>query len=357
MARARLTIDLAAIAANWRALAVMNAGETGAVIKADAYGLGAARVGSALRDAGAKTFFVALAEEGAALRVAIGPTPQIFVFSGLMPGDAPLICEANLIPLLNSPGQIAAAKALAATSGAPLAAGLQLDSGMNRLGLEPAELTAVLNDARGLDGLDIALAMSHLACADEPDHPQNAAQLDAFKTMTAHPAFKTTPKSIAATGGVLLGENYHLDMTRPGVGLYGGLPFTDAAPVLGLEAQIIQTREILPNETVGYGATFTADTPRRIATIAAGYADGLLRRLSPGFIAWLGAAPLPAVGRVSMDLITLDVTACPAATEGTWVSLLGPGQGVDDLADLARTIGYEILTSLGARYERRYIGA
>ncbi|MEX2520765.1 MAG: alanine racemase [Paracoccaceae bacterium] len=357
MARARLTIDLSAIAANWRALAAMNAGETGAVIKADAYGLGAARVGPALRDAGAGTFFVALAEEGATLRAAIGPGPRIFVFSGMMPGDAPLLREAGLIPLLNSAGQVAAAKALAAASGAPFIAGLQLDSGMNRLGLEPAEFEALLADARGLDGLELALVISHLACADEPDHPQNGAQLGAFAAMAGHPALAATPKSIAATGGVLLGPDYHFDMTRPGIGLYGGLPFDDARPVVALEAQIIQTREITPDETVGYGAAFTANAPRRIATIAAGYADGLSRHLSSGFTAWLGAAPLPAVGRVSMDLITLDATACPAATEGEWVSLLGPGQGVDGLAHAAGTIGYEILTSLGARYERRYTGA
>lgn len=354
MARATLTIDLGAIRDNWRALDAMTACETGAVVKADAYGLGADRVGPALLAAGAKTFFVALAEEGARLRAAIGAGPRIFVFSGLMPGDAALAREHALIPLLNSPGQLADAKGLAAQTGAPLTVGVQLDSGMNRLGFEAAELDAALAAPDALAGLEVALVMSHLACADEPQHALNAAQNDAFTRMAAHPALKDAPKSLAATGGVLLGAPFHHDLTRPGVGLYGGLPFEAARPVVALEVPIIQIRDVVPGEIVGYGATYAPASPRRIATIAAGYADGLPRHLSAGFTARLNGAVLPSAGRVSMDLITLDVTGVEAAQEGAMVTLLGDGQGVDDLAAAAGTIGYEVLTSLGLRYERRY---
>lgn len=355
MAQARLTIDLGAIVRNWRALDVMSAGETAAVVKADAYGLGAERVAPALAAAGARSFFVALAEEGASLRAALGPAPRIFVFSGLMPGDEPLIRQHRLIPLLNSPAQIEAAKALAADQ--PLIVGLQLDSGMNRLGLESAEVATALDGADGLRGLHVTLAMSHLACADEPEHAQNAAQRSAFNLMTAHPRLAGVKRSLAATGGVLLGPGFHYDLTRPGVGLYGGLPFADAAPVVTLEAPIIQTRAVAAGETVGYGAAYAAANERRIATISVGYADGLIRALSNGFEARIDGRPLPSAGRVSMDLITIDVTEAPEAVEGAYVEILGGASGVDELAARAGTIGYEVLTALGARYERRYTGA
>ncbi|MFV0473046.1 MAG: alanine racemase [Pikeienuella sp.] len=354
MARARLTIDLGAIQDNWRALDAMTACETGAVVKADAYGLGAAQVGPALKAAGAKSFFVALAEEGVALRAAIGPGPRIFVFSGLMPGDAEPIRESALIPLLNSPGQLAESKRIAAESETALTIGFQLDSGMNRLGFEGAELAEALSAPDALDGLDVALVMSHLACADEPQHPLNRAQNAAFREISAHPGLAAAPKSIAATGGVLLGARYHHDITRPGVGLYGGMPFEGARPVVTLEVPIIQTRDIAPGEIVGYGAAYQARAPRHIATISAGYADGLIRQMSKGFTAGLDGATLHSVGRVSMDLITLDATGVEAAQEGALVALLDETRTVDALAACAGTIGYEILTSLGLRYERRY---
>lgn len=347
MSRGLLTIDLDAVVANWRALNALSEGETAAVIKADAYGLGAETVGPALARAGAATFFVALAEEGAALRRALGPGPRIFVFAGLMPGDADLLRGADLIPLLNSAGQVRAAQ----TFGAPV--GVQLDSGMNRLGMEADEMAMVADQ---IGALDVRLVMSHLACADEPDHPQNAAQLSAFTSMTAHSVFDGAPRSLAATGGSLLGADFHFDMTRPGVGLYGGLPFQDAKPVVTLETPIIQVREVTAGEAVGYGAAYIADSPRRIATIGAGYADGLIRAISNGFVARIGDRIVPSAGRVSMDLITLDVTEAPDAVEGAMVRILGADQTVDDLADAAGTIGYEILTSLGPRYERRYTG-
>lgn len=354
MARARLTIDLGAVVANWRALDAMTEAETAAVVKADAYGLGAARVGPALARAGVETFFVALAEEGVVLREAIGPSPRIFVFSGLMPGDETLVRYADLIPLLNSPGQIEAARKMARENGERTPVGLQLDTGMNRLGIEPEELSVILGASHVFAGLEPVLAMSHLACSDDPGHPQNGAQRAAFEAMTA--ALPSLPRSLAATGGTLLGTDFHFDLCRPGVGLYGGLPFAGARPAVRLQVPIIQVRDVASGEAVGYGAAFQPDAPRRIATIAAGYADGFIRAASAGFTAWLGETPLPSAGRVSMDLITLDVTRCPEAREGAMVELINDRTTVDVLADAAGTIGYEFLTSLGARYERVYTG-
>lgn len=353
MAQAHLTVNLAAIAANWRALDAMTTCETGAVLKADAYGLGMERVAPALAETGARSFFVALAEEGAALREILGHDARIFIFSGMLNGDSDLVREKNLIPLLNSPGQLREAQSLARRSGAPLTVGLQLDSGMNRLGFEEAEFAEA--EAGGLlEGLQIALTTSHLACADEPDHEMNALQLAAFARATSHPALRNTRKSLAATGGVFLGADFHHDVARPGIGLYGGFPFAGASPVVTLDAPIIQIRDVEPGEIVGYGAAFRAESQRRIATLPLGYADGLLRNLGAGFTAHLADAPVRSVGRVSMDLITLDVTDHPAAREGAMVTLLGEQQGIDDLAAAAGTISYEILTSLGTRFKRRY---
>lgn len=356
MAKARLTIDLDAIVANWRALDAMTSVETAAVVKADAYGLGAARVGPALAQAGAQSFFVALAEEGVSLRDAIGPGPRIYVFSGLMAGDEDAVRAADLVPLLNSLGQVERARRMAQTDGALLTAGLQLDTGMNRLGLEPEDAARIFDDPDGFLGLDVVLAMSHLACADDPAHPMSAAQRAVFDKATAHPALAGVPRSLAATGGVMLGSGFHYDLTRPGVGLYGGAPYGDALPVARLEAPILQVRDVAPGEAVGYGAAFEVERPRRIATISVGYADGLIRALGAGFRSQAGLAEVASAGRVSMDLITLDVTDAPEAVEGAWVELLGDAHGVDALAAAAGTIGYEILTSLGSRYERVYIG-
>lgn len=346
MAQAQLFIDLSALQHNWRALdAASGAGvETAATIKANAYGLGAGKVGPALAKAGARRFFVALAEEGAALREVLGPDLPIHVYGGHMQGDAPLIAEAGLIPMLNSPAQVR--RHLNALPGHPY--GVQLDCGMNRLGMEADEWQALAVDL--LAG-ECRLVMSHLACADEPGHAMNMLQLQNFRAMTEGCA---VPRSLAATGGILLGSEYHFDLARPGIGLYGGAPFTDARPVVRLDLPVIQVRDLAVGEAVGYGCTWTAGTPRRIATVAAGYADGIHRALSNRCALWAGEHPCPVVGRVSMDLITADVTDLPAPPEA--LTLLGPGQGVDTLADAAGTIGYEILTSLGPRYRRQYLG-
>lgn len=342
---ARLTIDLGALRANWTALAALSEGETGAVVKADAYGLGAEKCAPVLAAAGARTFFVAIAEEGLRLRRILGPGPEICVFSGHMPGDRDAIRDADLVPMINSIDQML--MHVEGLPGHPF--GIQLDSGMNRLGMEPAEWSALRDIALAQNP---RLVMSHLACADEPDHAMNARQLAAFRDMTDG---IDAPRSLGATGGTLLGPEYHFDMTRPGVGLYGGLPFVDAQPVVSLDIPVIQTRDVLPGETVGYGNTWTASAPSRVATIAGGYADGIHRAMGSAAHVWAGETRCKILGRISMDLIAVDVTGLPEVPDH--VELIGLHQGVDTLADWAGTIGYEVLTSLGARYDRSYIGA
>ncbi len=343
MGTGKLTIDLGAIQRNWQALDRQNSSETAAVVKANAYGLGVARVAKCLAEVGARRFFVAAAEEGVRLREALGPDLPIYVFSGHMAGDTVAISQAGLIPLLNSVDQM-----LRHFEALPQAAfGIQLDTGMNRLGMEPAEWQAVRAIA---EAQNLSLVMSHLACADEPEHPMNEKQLHLFRDMTAG---LSVPRSLGATGGILLGQAYHFDLCRPGIGLYGGAPFDAAEPVVTLDVPIIQVRDVLPGETVGYGNTWRAAEPRRVATIAAGYADGIIRQMSPWAKLYSGDVACPVVGRISMDLIGVDVTEldpCPDSLQ-----LLGGHQGVDAVADHAHTIGYEILTSLGARYARRYV--
>jgi alanine racemase len=348
MARARLHIDLDAIAGNWRALDAMSAAsvETAAVLKADGYGLGAAWVGPALAAAGARTFFVALAEEGAALREVLGPGPAIYILSGPLPGDAELLRAFALRPCVNSRAQLERHRATAPD--APCA--LQIDSGMNRLGLEPAELAGA---ADAVAALDLRLVLSHLACADVPGHALNTSQVDAFAGAVA--GLPSAPRSLAATGGILLGEAYHFDLTRPGIGLFGGRPFEAGRPVVRLSLPVIQVRDVAPGEAVGYGAAWTAPAPARIATLAAGYADGLLRAIGNGAVGlYAGGTRCPLVGRVSMDLITVDVSGLRDVPDH--LDILGAHQGIDALADAAGTIGYEVLTSLGDRYERHYNG-
>ncbi len=339
-----LTIDLDALTNNWRALDGMTDVETAAVVKADGYGLGVAKVGRALVKAGAKRLFVAAAEEGAELRQAVGPNVEIFVFSGHMRGDTDMIGDMMLTPLVNTVGQLT--RHLEALPEHPF--GVQLDTGMNRLGLEIAEWASVAEIALSQN---CRLVMSHLACADEPDHAMNRQQLEQFHLMTDG---IEVPRSLAATGGILLGPEYHFDMTRPGVGLYGGAPFTDAQPVAYLDLPVIQVRDVEIGETVGYANSWTAKRPSKIATVAGGYADGLIRALSGGANLWHGDQAVPLVGRVSMDLITADVTDLPELP-GV-LSVLSQDQTVDALAERAGTIGYEILTSLGRRYQRRYAG-
>lgn len=345
MGTAHLTIDLAALAANWRALDALSAPsvQTAAVVKADGYGLGAQRVARTLLDAGARRFFIAVAEEGAAIREAVGPEPEICVFSGHMPGDADAIAEHGLVPMLNSLEQLT--RHFESLSGHPF--GVQLDSGMNRLGLEPVEWSA----ARDLVlAQNPALVMSHLACADDPSDPMNQRQLATFREMT-HGV--DAPLSLAATGGILMGGDFHFHVTRPGIGLYGGMPFADAAPVVRLSVPVIQVRDVAAGEIVGYGGSWLADAPTTVATLSAGYADGLIRAMGNEAVLFHGDVPCPLVGRVSMDMLTVDVSHLSETPDA--LDILGPQQSVDDLAEAAGTIGYEILTSLGPRYRRSYV--
>ncbi|WP_027243644.1 alanine racemase [Leisingera daeponensis] len=345
MSTARLTINLDALVTNWRNLDALTNCETAAVVKANGYGLDAGRVGKALARAGARNFFVAAAEEGGALRRALGPGPGISVFSGHMEGDAKLLKDFQLTPMLNSLDQML--RHFETLPGHPF--GVQLDSGMNRLGMEPGEWAAVAEIALGQNPV---LLMSHLACADEPGHGMNARQLHTFRELTDG---LDIPRSLAATGGMLLGSDYHFDLCRPGIGLYGGLPFMDALPVVQLDLPVIQVRDMEPGESAGYGNAWVAKRPSRIATVAAGYADGLHRAMGQGGIqVYAGDTPCPVVGRVSMDLITVDVTDLAEVPD--MLAILNERQTVDMLADAAGTIGYEILTSSGHRSARTYLG-
>ncbi|WP_370228617.1 alanine racemase [Cognatishimia sp.] len=342
MATATLSIDLTALTNNWRALDAMTSCETAAVVKADGYGLGADRVARTLANAGARTFFVAATEEAASLRQALGPGPVINIFSGHMAGDTDMIADLHLTPMLNSIDQML--RHVEALPDHPF--GLQLDTGMNRLGMEPGEWAALRELA---EPQNPTLVMSHLACADEPDHPMNPHQLQSFLAMTEG---MNTPKSLSATGGILLGPDYHFDMTRPGVGLYGGQPFAQAEPVAHVSIPVIQVRDVAKEESVGYGNTWIAERDSRIATVAAGYADGLIRAMGQNMNLFHGSTACPVVGRISMDMIGVDVTHL--GEDPRELDILTEDQTVDDLAAAAGTIGYEILTSLGARYQRRY---
>ncbi|MBT3331776.1 MAG: alanine racemase [Rhodospirillaceae bacterium] len=368
-AGAILEIDLAALAANYKILRDRADGAVcAAVLKADAYGLGADRVGPALAAVGCRDFFVAHLGEGISLRQILGPGPTIYILHGPMvqtgSGVEDDFLDHDLIPVLNSPEQLEQWAAKGRKLGQPLAAALQIDTGMNRLGLSAAETSALSDAPERLGGIDLRFVVSHLACADEADHGMNLEQRQAFDRLRA--MLPATAASLANSSGIFLGPDYHYDLVRPGIALYGGNP-TPGQPnpmkeVVRLTGRILQVREIDTPQTVGYGATHRATGPRRIATVPVGYADGYLRSLSGRGMGGLAGVSVPIVGRVSMDLITLDVTDVPpaAARPGALIDLIGGGGiavddvAVDNVAARAGTIGYEILTSLGHRYCRRY---
>ena len=354
-----LTIDLNAIVANWRLLKSMVAGaECAAVVKADAYGLGADRVVPALARAGCGTFFVAHVGEGVALRRILSQA-TIHVLNGPVPGSGAALVEHRLVPVLNSLDDIAAWSGLARAGGAPLAADLHIDTGMARLGLPPDEMQTLIREPGRLDGIKLATVMSHLACADEPDHPLNRQQLTDFQH--AREAFADVEASFANSSGVFLGPEYHFDLARPGVALYGVEPRpgepNPMAQVVRLQGKILQVRDIDRPRTVGYGATHRVTRRGRVATVGVGYADGCPRSLSNSGSGYMGDTRVPIVGRVSMDLITLDVSdvAADVAHPGALVDLIGPHNTVDAVAADAGTIGHEILTGLGSRYHRVYL--
>ena len=358
---ARLTIDLDALAANHACLQTLaGAAEVAPVVKADAYGLGMAPVALRLWAEGARTFFVARLEEGEALRAALGPARPagIQVFDGCAPAAAPRLAAARLTPVLNSPAQVEAFAAFARARAAPLPCALHVDTGMNRLGLRQQELEALLASPDRLSGLDVQLLLSHLACADQEEHRMNARQEGRLRQALA--LFPGVRASLANTAGAFLGPAYLHQMIRPGVGLYGGGPFgkphPTIRPVATFEAPILQVRAIGAGETVGYGAGFTADAGQRVAIVAAGYADGLLRSGADGQ-AWFAGAHRRLLGRISMDLIAVDVTGCEDAAPGAMVELLGPHVLLDDMAAAAGTIAYEALCRLAPRAQRTYLGA
>ena len=360
LAGAILTIDLSAIRENYRRLRGRLAGAAcAAVVKADGYGLGAAEVARALLEEGCRTFFVAHGSEGIALRQALGPGPEIIVLNGIHPGAEDLCAAAGLVAVANSLEQLAAWRETAGRLGRRLAVVVQVDSGMSRLGMSRSEVEGLAAAGNGFDGLELRLVISHLACADAPEDPANESQRRAMAELTA--LLPPAPASLANSSGIFLGEAYHGDLVRPGAALYGinptpGRP-NPMLPVVTLQAKVIQTRRLEPGTGVGYAHAFRASGPLDVATIAFGYADGWPRHLAAS--AWCDGIALPLAGRVSMDSIVVDISALPPGRlkTGDLVELLGPRQGVDDIAARAGTIGYEVLTGLGRRFNRRYQGA
>jgi alanine racemase len=364
---ARLTVRLPAIVANYRTYCRM-AGPTAVagVVKADAYGLGAARVAPALAEAGCDSFFVARLEEGIVLRKVV-PRARIFVLDGAQPDSVPALISFSLTPALNSLAQIAAWSAAAGAARTSLDAVLHVDTGMNRLGLAGDELAILSGEhAKRLAGLNLVLVMSHLACGDEPGSKMNGQQLSRFRQALA--MLPPAPASLAASHGAMLGLEYHFDLVRPGVALYGANPQQGlqqgkgaAAPNLMqtacvLSARVLQLRRIDSGESVGYAATFRAKRPSMLATVALGYADGVPRTLSSKGVVAIKGARVPIVGRVSMDMMTLDVTDLAEPPHaGDEVELLGDSVTLGQVAALAGTNEYEILTRL-RRVPRVYEG-
>ena len=345
---ARLTIDLDALAANYAALCRCAGGaEAAAVVKADGYGLGAAEVARRLWNEGARTFVVARLAEGVSLRLALEERPaDILVLDGLLAPAADYV-EQGLTPVLNSLDQGLRWLASDATGGA-----LQFDTGMSRLGVSPGEAAAL-----AAEGLAPTLVMSHLACASEPAHPMNARQLAAFREARA--LFPAARASLANSAGVFLGVDYHFDLIRPGFALYGGGSLlggdpVELRPVVHLSAPVLQVRGLKAGDAVGYGADWIARRPSRIAIVAAGYADGLLRAAALGGYRLGDGSPV--VGRISMDMLAIDVTDAPDVEAGQDIELFGETASLNDLAAAAGTIPYEILTRISSRAERRYLG-
>ncbi len=354
-----LTIDLAALAANYRLLCrKAGTSEVAAVVKADAYGLGAARVARALYAAGCRNFFVAYFSEAEELGPHLPSDARIHVLGGLQPGSEAACAAAGFVPVLNSLEQIRNWAAMARARGTILPASLQVDTGMSRLGLSPEEIDELHAHDMFLEGLRVETILSHLACADDPGHEANPQQLARMRDIRAR--FPQGALSFANSGGIFLGEVYHGRIARPGIALYGGAPIGSAPnpmhPVVRLDVRVIQTRTVPAGTLVGYGGTYVATAETQLATIAAGYADGLPRHLSSKGAAYFAGVRLPIVGRVSMDSITLDIGGLRPGTLrlGSLVELIGPHQTLEQIASDAGTISYEILTRLGRRYHRDY---
>lgn len=343
----RLTVDLGAIAANYRTLcAAAGPSRCGAVVKADGYGLGATEIATRLRDEGCRDFFVADVHEANRLRPAI-PDCALYVLAGATASSLAALEATGAIPVLNHAAQ-------RDCWGARGPAAVQVDSGMHRLGFAADDVRP-----ENFRNTDVVLLLTHLACADEPDHPQNRLQLDAFAEVAAR--FPGVPTSIGNSAATLSGPDWCGDLARPGIALYGSNPFANRSnpmlPVATLEAEVLQLRRVAAGDAVGYGASWVARGPRLIATVGAGYSSGVPRLLSNLGDAWVHGRRVPYVGRVSMDLVTLDATDLDGRIAvGDWVELVGANVTVDEVATLARTLGYEVLTGLGSRAPRRYVG-
>ena len=362
-ARAVLKINLNAARRNWRKLNNMTAGAIcGAVVKADAYGLGLDKVIPAIASEGCDTFFVATLEEGKRVRNFLA-NAQIYVLDGLIPGSEAYYNSFDLRPVLSSVEEARDWAYFCRSQQKRLPAAIQVDTGMNRLGLSFNEFMQITGERELLQTFKLTLLISHLACADTPDSHNNKIQLESFER--ARRALPDVPCSLANSAGVFLGSKFHFDVVRPGIAIYGGRAFEGKRNpmecVAELYGRILQLRHAKAGETVGYGAVHHTNRPTKIATVSVGYADGFLRSLGgnktgPGPSVYIASHKVPVVGRVSMDLITIDVTDVPSGLvqRGGWVEMIGTQTSVDDLADFAGTIGYEILTRLGHRAHRVY---
>lgn len=371
LAGGRLTVDLAALADNYRQLArrAAPAGVAG-VVKADAYGLGVEQAAPALWRAGCRTFFVALPEEGVALRAAL-PEAEIFVLNGLFgPEAAPAYGAHRLTPVLGSQADISCWEAFGWDGDAPRPCAIHVDTGMNRLGLTPDEAISFAGENALTRAVTPRLLMSHLACADEPGHPLNRRQTESFQAVRQ--AFADVESSLSNSAGTFLGPDFAFDLVRPGIALYGGRPVNGTdnpmKPVVTAEARVVQVRHARAGETVSYGAHETLSRDTAIAIASVGYADGYhragsaagvpLRRASAtGAQGFVHGRRVPLLGRITMDLTMFDVTDIgDEVAHGDWIELFGANILVDEAASAAGTIAYELLTSLGDRYDRRYLG-
>ncbi len=358
-----VSIDLKQIGQNWANLqALVGPAQCGAVVKADAYGLGADKVIPALVRAGCKTFFIATPSEAEETR-ARAPNAVIYALDGLVSGAERDFARLGVRPILSTFAQVEAWDNYSRSKRQRLPAGLHIDTGLNRLGLGARDARRLAGDETLRASLDLTLVMSHLACADNPADGKNRDQLLAFETLSA--LFRGVPRSLAASDGLMLGKPYQFDLVRPGYALYGGQASQSnpapVTPVVTVTAAILSFSDVAPGETVGYSATWRANRPSRIATVAAGYADGVPRSASapdgrPAAQVRIAGVLCPIVGRVSMDLITVDVTDLGHRLEQvSHATLIGPGLTIEDAGYAADTIGYEILTRLGRRFERVYL--
>lgn len=365
----RVTVDLTALTENWKDMTRRSgSARAAAVVKADAYGTGIEDAGEALYMAGARDFFVATVDEGVTLRL-YAPDARIFVLAGIWPGTERRFFENDLVPVISSEEQLAFWMAVLSNYG-DYPCALNVDTGFNRLGIAMDEAMAIADDVSRPASFAPVLVMSHLACADDPTAAMNKQQLESFRKVSA--AYEGIDSSLAASAGIFLGSDYHFDLTRPGISIYGGEAVSGMAnpmrPVVTAQARVVQVRTANAGQSVSYGSTVRLTRDSRLAIVSAGYADGYMRSQSSGGVPLRQSVPqggqgfvagrkVPVAGRITMDLTIFDVTGLPetAVLAGDYVELFGKNIAVDDVARAAGTIGYEILTNIGLRHERRYV--